>query len=859
MTTEYSIQKMVSDGTLSTIALGIQYLQRNDVYLRIAGVETPQSGATSGYTWSFLDNNTIRVLPIVPTGVEVVVYRRTDLDEMYNIYSQNAQFDESTIDENNQQLLYIAQEYFEQGVPAQLISGVEYAREDTVNMYYRLKLSDGSYTAEFAVPKGGAAGFEALRRSYADAGLTLVDGSFETGGTLSSTTDVLLLNVTAKAYAWTGAFPKVVAPGTDPTLSGSGYVPRTGVVLRSELSGDSGPSLVGVCQDVTALRALTGLTVGRKVQLLGYYSDTPNIGGGTLLVTSDTSSADNGGTVFVTADGIRLKRERKARLKASDFGVRGDWNGTTGTDNRSRIEVMIAASNSSQPWEIDLDGVGVSTIQINSKDNWKGFVTGSVVNISAKPVVGSTDEKDTAGGVLPTFKITNCNNWKLKGGHVDNRYREAFWVENCNKFVNECDVLGSGLNNNLRPNYYRYCRSFTLKGFRHEGTSEKPATGYYAHCNNINLWDCSNFKLLDFEVEDTGSNGVYVGSNCKDFTIAQYAISGNAMSGIQLAWSSFGRFPYRGTIGAGVINGNRADGIDVNNTSGSIVRIQLVIEGVQSVNNGYNDDGTVTADGSGIGTFKNIKNVDIIGCHTEDPARAGVYFYNCVDVNIVGGSVKKEKTTNNLGEGVYIEGCTRLHISDIDVSMAAGMEALKLYGQLKDITIGKKSSFSGIVSLPIPSASVSYNNVVFDGAVISTPSEIQGYVPFKNTKVVSSVNGLRAFKPVIDCDIESTSGIGLVFGAANTYVSGGNIKGAISGTYCSFSRCLLERAFVTGGTGPASDFVGALIGSKAISNTFVSTGGANGLRVGAQCTKTIQFGNTHGATESLSGTFDINY
>ena len=115
MTVQYSTQKMVSDGTLSTIALGIRYLQRNDIYMRIAGEETPQSGAPSGYTWSFINNTTIKILPVVPNGVEVVVYRRTDIDAMYNIYSQNAQFDEATIDENNQQLLYIAQEYLEQG------------------------------------------------------------------------------------------------------------------------------------------------------------------------------------------------------------------------------------------------------------------------------------------------------------------------------------------------------------------------------------------------------------------------------------------------------------------------------------------------------------------------------------------------------------------------------------------------------------------------------------------------------------------------------------------------------------------------------------------------------------------------
>lgn len=158
MAIQYSIQKMVSDGTLSTIALGIQYLQRNDIYIRIAGEDTPQSGAPSGYTWSFLDNTTLKILPVVPNGVEVVVYRRTDIDAMYNIYSQNAQFDEATIDENNQQLLYIAQEYLEQGIPGAGVDSVELVREDATSLYYRIKLTDGNYTPEFIIPKMDASG-----------------------------------------------------------------------------------------------------------------------------------------------------------------------------------------------------------------------------------------------------------------------------------------------------------------------------------------------------------------------------------------------------------------------------------------------------------------------------------------------------------------------------------------------------------------------------------------------------------------------------------------------------------------------------------------------------------------------------
>lgn len=234
MTTEYSIQKMVSDGTLSTIALGIQYLQRNDIYIRIAGEETPKSGAPSGYTWSFLDNTTLKILPVVPNGVEVVVYRRTDVDTMYNIYSQNAQFDEATIDENNQQLLYIAQEYLEQGLPGTGVDTIEYVRDDGSFTYYRMRRTDGSYSEEFTVPSASNSTKvltrESLRRSYAEAGFHVVSGSFQTGFTLSSGSDVAIDEVSGKAFSGSaGTYPA----GT----STAGFVDESGevgdVVIRS--------------------------------------------------------------------------------------------------------------------------------------------------------------------------------------------------------------------------------------------------------------------------------------------------------------------------------------------------------------------------------------------------------------------------------------------------------------------------------------------------------------------------------------------------------------------------------------------------------------------------------------------------
>ena len=70
---------------------------------------------------------------------------------------------------------------------------------------------------------------EAIRRSYAEAGYNLVDGSFEAGGTLVSANDVLLHEGSGKAF--TGPAGPVAA-GTDP--ASGGFVDVSGAVTISE-------------------------------------------------------------------------------------------------------------------------------------------------------------------------------------------------------------------------------------------------------------------------------------------------------------------------------------------------------------------------------------------------------------------------------------------------------------------------------------------------------------------------------------------------------------------------------------------------------------------------------------------------
>ena len=84
---------------------------------------------------------------------------------------------------------------------------------------------------EVVVPVMEASVREALRRSYAEAGYNLVDGSFEVGGTLVNANDVLLRERTGKVFSGPAG---TVAARTNP--ASGGFVDKSGELLRNELA-----------------------------------------------------------------------------------------------------------------------------------------------------------------------------------------------------------------------------------------------------------------------------------------------------------------------------------------------------------------------------------------------------------------------------------------------------------------------------------------------------------------------------------------------------------------------------------------------------------------------------------------------
>ncbi|WP_257542557.1 phage tail protein [Sphingobium sp. CFD-1] len=106
----FSIQRETSDGTLSTLDLTIEYIDRTDVRAYVNDIEIDLTGGSTPYTWEWITDSQIKITPNVPNGLVAMLKRSTPMDAMYHIYDAGAIFKDETIDENFKQVLFLSQE-----------------------------------------------------------------------------------------------------------------------------------------------------------------------------------------------------------------------------------------------------------------------------------------------------------------------------------------------------------------------------------------------------------------------------------------------------------------------------------------------------------------------------------------------------------------------------------------------------------------------------------------------------------------------------------------------------------------------------------------------------------------------------
>ena len=106
----FSIQRETSDGTLSTIDLAIEYIDRADIQLFVDDVLIEMTGGATPYTWEWVTSSRVKITPDVPAGLVAMIRRGTPNDVMYHNSNAGAVFKDETMDENFLKLLYLVQE-----------------------------------------------------------------------------------------------------------------------------------------------------------------------------------------------------------------------------------------------------------------------------------------------------------------------------------------------------------------------------------------------------------------------------------------------------------------------------------------------------------------------------------------------------------------------------------------------------------------------------------------------------------------------------------------------------------------------------------------------------------------------------
>jgi hypothetical protein len=163
-------------------------------------------------------------------------------------------------------------------------------------------------------------------------------------------------------------------------------------------------SLVEVAT-IALLRAIEPTINGQQISLLGHT--LAGFGGGTFYYdASDTTSADNNGTVIVTPGDKRWKRLVKNSYPITDFGAIPDWDGTTGTDNSASILSCITS---------------VSHTVIPRNMQFATSLSGSVFlqSLSDKKISGGGQLFKT--GARGVFSFSLCNNIHIEDVYFDCR------------------------------------------------------------------------------------------------------------------------------------------------------------------------------------------------------------------------------------------------------------------------------------------------------------------------------------------------------------------------------------------------------------------------------------------------------
>lgn len=204
---------------------------------------------------------------------------------------------------------------------------------------------------------------------------------------------------------------------TTPGVPASLIKDVAGAAKKAELAAPStleiGGFSAGVAQSIldnavpmqgyTALRAYTGRATGIRLTAQG-------IAGQFQRDASDTTSTDNGGTIIVDAAGRRWKRLFDRVVRLSWFQAKGDWNGTTGTDDTAAIQAAVNACKNLSVTEVLADTKALTGLPLYVENTGLSYLCTAFITINRPiTIVGEGQGRALNSQTAPRFFFQNCS------------------------------------------------------------------------------------------------------------------------------------------------------------------------------------------------------------------------------------------------------------------------------------------------------------------------------------------------------------------------------------------------------------------------------------------------------------------
>lgn len=173
----YSVQREVSNGTLTLLSISIEYFDRSEISVYFDGVVNARQWA-----WVGTVDKALSFTPAVANGVEVSVRRSTDISVVRHDFVGGAAFTDPVLDENFKQVLHIAQEAKEGSTLGDLFQDLDFHGNKAVNVGAGSAAGDAVNVGQLAVHDSTIIGYrDAAAASAAAAALSAADAEAAIG------------------------------------------------------------------------------------------------------------------------------------------------------------------------------------------------------------------------------------------------------------------------------------------------------------------------------------------------------------------------------------------------------------------------------------------------------------------------------------------------------------------------------------------------------------------------------------------------------------------------------------------------------------------------------------------------------